>query len=51
MDGGTYLISTLDGVLPQTTRMLNTSRVTLQLVADKQGMTVASANFDKTFAG
>ncbi len=52
MDGGTYLISTLDGVLPQTTRLLNTSRSTLQLVADKQeGMKVATANFDKTFAG
>ena len=52
MDGGTYLISTLDGVMPQTTRLLNTSRATLQLVADKQeGMKVATANFDKTFAG
>ncbi|MFN8071697.1 MAG: MlaD family protein [Mycobacterium sp.] len=52
MDGGTFLISTLDGVAPQTTRMLNTSRVTLQLVADKQdGMKVASANFDQTFSG
>ena len=52
MDGGTYLISTLDGVIPQTTRLLNTSRSTLQLVADKQeGMAVATANFDKTFAG
>ena len=52
MDGGTYLISTLDGVMPQTTSLLNTSRATLQLVADKQeGMKVASANFDKTFGG
>jgi len=52
MDGGTFLISTLDGVTPQTTRLLNTSRATLQLVADKQeGMGVAAANFDKTFAG
>lgn len=52
MDGGTYLISTLDGVIPQTTRLLNTSRVTLQLVADKQeGMQVATANFNETFAG
>jgi hypothetical protein len=52
MDGGTYLISTLDGVMPQTTRLLNTSRATLQLVADKQaGMQVATANFNKPFAG
>lgn len=52
MDGGTYLISTLEGVMPETTRLLNTSRTTLQLVADKQeGMGVATANFNKTFAG
>jgi virulence factor Mce-like protein len=52
MDGGTYLISTLDGVIPQTTRLLNTSRTTLQLLADKQeGMKVASDNFSKSFAG
>lgn len=52
MDGGTFLISTLDGVLPQTTSLLNTSRTTLQLVADKQdGMKVATANFNETFSG
>lgn len=52
IDGGTYLISALDGVAPQTTRLLNTSRVTLQLLADKQdGMKVATANFNQTFAG
>lgn len=52
VEGGTYLISTLDGVLPQTTRMLNTSRVTLQLLSDKQeGMKVASGNFNEVFGG
>lgn len=52
MDGGTYLISLLDGVAPQTVSLLNTSRSTLQLVADKQeGMKVATQNFDKTFDG
>ncbi len=52
VDGGTFLISTLDGVIPQTTRLLNTSRITLQLVADKQeGMGVATANFNETFSG
>ena len=52
MDGGTYLVSLLDGVAPQTVSLLNTSRTTLQLVADKQeGMKVASDNFNKTFAG
>lgn len=52
MDGGTYLVGLLDGIAPQTVQLLNTSRTTLQLVADKQeGMKVATANFDKTFAG
>ena len=52
MDGGTYLVSLLDGVAPQTVSLLNTSRTTLQLVADKQeGMKVATDNFNKTFAG
>lgn len=52
MDGGTYLVGLLDGVAPQTVRLLNTSRSTLQLVADKQeGMAVATGNFNKTFGG
>jgi virulence factor Mce-like protein len=52
VEGGIYLISTLDGVLPQTTSMLNTSRVTLQLVSDKQeGMKVATGNFNEVFGG
>lgn len=52
VDGGIFLISTLDGVLPQTISLLNTSRTTMQLVADKQdGMKVATANLGKTFSG
>lgn len=52
VDGGIYLISTLDGILPQTTSILNTSRATLQLVSDKQeGMKVANGNFNKVFDG
>jgi virulence factor Mce-like protein len=52
VEGSTYLISTLDGVLPQTTSLLKTSRVTLQLVADKiAGMKVANANLDKALGG
>lgn len=52
VEGGTFLLSTLDGVLPQTTSLLNTSRVTLQLVADKDaGMKVATANLSEVFAG
>ncbi len=52
VEGGTFLLSTLDGVLPQTTSLLNTSRITLQLVADKdEGMKVATANLSEVFAG
>lgn len=52
VEGGTFLLSALDGVLPQTTSLLNTSRITLALVADKnQGINVAAANLDKVFAG
>ena len=52
VEGGTYLLSTLDGVLPQTTQLLNTSRITLQLVSDKnEGIKVATANLDEVFAG
>ncbi len=52
MDGGTYLVSLLDGIAPQTVSLLNTSRTTLQLVNEKQeGMKVATDNFNKTFGG
>jgi virulence factor Mce-like protein len=52
VEGGTFLLSTLDGVLPETTKLLNTSRITLQLVADKDaGMKVATANLQEVFAG
>lgn len=52
IDGGLFLLSALDGVLPQTTRMLNTSRVTLQLLSDKQeGMKVATGNFNEVLGG
>ncbi len=52
VEGGTFLLSTLDGVLPQTTQLLNTSRITLQLVSDKnEGMKVATANLTEVFGG
>lgn len=52
VEGGTFLLSALDGVLPETTKLLNTSRITLQLVADKnEGMKVATANLDEVFGG
>ncbi|CAA0110691.1 Uncharacterised protein [Mycolicibacterium vanbaalenii] len=52
IDGGTFLLSTLDSVLPETTSMLRTSRVVLTLAADKnEGIGVASENLDQTFNG
>ena len=52
IDGGTFLLSTLDSVLPETTSLLRTSRVALTLAADKNaGIGVASANLGQTFDG
>lgn len=52
VEGGTFMLSALDGVLPQTTSLLNTSRVTLQLLADKNaGISVATANLSEVFGG
>lgn len=50
--GGTYLLSTLDSVLPQTNSLLKTSRVALTMIADKNdGMTAVAANLDNVFGG
>jgi virulence factor Mce-like protein len=52
VDGGTFLLSTLDSVLPETSSLLRTSRVALTLVADKNpGISVASDNLTETFTG
>ena len=52
VDGGTFMLSTLDSVLPETTSLLRTSRVVFDLVADKNaGIKVATANLDQSFAG
>lgn len=52
IDGGTFLLSTLDPVLPETTSVLRTSRVVLTLAADKNaGIDVAAANLSETFDG
>jgi virulence factor Mce-like protein len=52
VQGGTFLLSTLDSVLPETTKLLNTSRISLQLVADKnKGMKIASTNLSEVFGG
>ncbi len=52
IDGGTFLLSTLDSVLPETTSVLRTSRVVLTLAADKNaGIDVAADNLRHTLTG
>jgi virulence factor Mce-like protein len=52
IDGGTFLLSTLDSVLPETTSVLRNSRVVLTMAADKSdGIAVASDNLGVTFDG
>lgn len=52
IDGGTFLLSTLDSVLPETVSMLRNSRVVFNLVSEKNaGVAVASDNLDSTFDG
>lgn len=52
VQGGTFLLSALDSVLPETTKLLNTSRIALQLVSDKnKGMKIASVNLSEVFGG
>ncbi len=52
VDGGAFLLSTLDSVLPETTSLLRNSRIVLTLVADKNaGISVASDNLSRTLAG
>lgn len=52
IDGGTFLLSTLDSVLPETVSVLRSSRIVLTLVADKNaGITVAAANLKELFQG
>jgi virulence factor Mce-like protein len=52
IDGGTFLLSTLDGVLPETTSTLRTSRVVLTLAADKNaGIDAAADDLAGTLAG
>ena len=47
IDGGTFLLSTLDSVLPETTSVLRTSRIVLTMAADKSdGIAVASDNLE-----
>lgn len=52
IDGGTFLLSTLDSVLPETASVLRTSRVVFTLASDKSaGIGVASDNLASVFAG
>ncbi|MCV7198614.1 MlaD family protein [Mycobacterium angelicum] len=52
VDGGTFLLSTLDSVLPQTTSIIKTSRVVLTLAADKNaGLAAATVGLNRTLAG
>ncbi|OBG47660.1 mammalian cell entry protein [Mycolicibacterium fortuitum] len=52
VEGGTFLLSTLDSVLPETTSLLKTSRVVMNLIHDKNaGIQSASANLSSTFIG
>ncbi|MCV7177410.1 MlaD family protein [Mycolicibacterium sphagni] len=52
IDGGTFLLSTLDSVLPETTSILRTSRIVLTTAADKTpGIAVATGNLSRTFTG
>jgi virulence factor Mce-like protein len=52
IDGGTFLLSTLDSVLPETTTVLRSSRIVLTMAADKSaGITVASDNLSRTLDG
>lgn len=52
IDGGTFLLSTLDSVLPETITVLRTSRIVLTMAADKNaGISVASDNLSESFEG
>jgi len=52
VDGGKFLISTLDSVLPETTSIIKTSRVVLNLAADKNaGLAAMTTSLNRTLAG
>jgi virulence factor Mce-like protein len=52
VDGGTFLLSTLDSVLPQTTSLIKTTRVVLTLAADKNaGLAASTVDLNRTLAG
>ncbi|MGV0749833.1 MlaD family protein [Mycolicibacter heraklionensis] len=52
VDGGSFLLSTLDSVLPETVSLLKSSRVVLTMLSDvNNGMAATSANLDKVLKG
>lgn len=52
VDGGAFLLSTLDSVLPETVSLLKSSRVVLTMLSDvNNGLAVTSNNVDKLFKG
>jgi virulence factor Mce-like protein len=52
VDGGTFLLGTMDSVLPETTTLFTKSKTLLELLADKNaGIAVANENFSSAFAG
>lgn len=52
IDGGSFLLSTLNGVLPETVSLLKSSRVTLELLADKnEGLAATSTNLSNVLDG
>ncbi len=52
VDGGTFLLSTLDSVLPETVSVLKTSRIVLTMLSDvSPGIGAVSANVSKLMTG
>lgn len=51
IDGGTFLVSTLDSVLPQTVSLLGTSRVALGVFGDGTGLQDTAANLRQVLGG
>ncbi len=52
IDGGSFLLSTLNGVLPETVSLLKSSRVTLELLADKnEGLAATNTNLSNVLTG
>lgn len=52
VDGGTFLLSTLDSVLPETVSLLKTSRVVFTMLSDvNNGLVATTDNLDRVFKG